>query len=271
MSSPAHRPRVIRHITIYRARGRFGGSPANHGIWAWGNEILVGFSAAYFKKREWMYHQADPDKAEVPAFARSLDGGETWTVREAPEQMLPRWGGKHGGPLDQPIDFTHPGFAWTLRFNHADTGPTVYWYGLDKGVVWRGPFELPAMSLRGIAGRPDYIVLGRNEAMLFLTATKSNGKEGRPFCARTRDGGLTWQLVSYIGPEPGGFAIMPATVALPGGTLVTAIRRRERPPQGAQRDWIHAYTSRIRARPGLIFRRWSRTPEGVEIRRVSCA
>ena len=107
-------PRVLRHVVIYRERGRFGGWPANHGIWAWGNEILVGFSAAYFKKREWMYHQSDPDKPEVPAFARSLDSGETWTVREAPEQMLPRWGGKNGAPLDQPIDFSAAGFAWTL-------------------------------------------------------------------------------------------------------------------------------------------------------------
>src|SRR5262245_51572251 len=99
------------------------------------------------------------------------------------------------------------------------------------------------MGLRGIAGRPNYIVLGRKEAMLFLTAAKSNGREGRPFCARTKDGGVTWQFVSHIGPEPGGFAIMPATVTLPEGILVTAIRRRERPPQGAQRDWIEAYTS----------------------------
>src|SRR5688572_27730612 len=104
LSSPllkAGEPRVLKHVRIYREPGRFGGWPANHGIWSWGNEILVGFSAAYFKKREWMYHQADPDKPEVPAFARSADGGESWIVKEAPEQMLPRWGGKKGRPLDQ--------------------------------------------------------------------------------------------------------------------------------------------------------------------------
>jgi hypothetical protein len=236
-------PQVLRRVLIYREPGRFGGWPANHGIWSWNNEILVGFSSAYFKKREWMYHQADPDKPEVPALARSRDGGETWTVREAPEQMLPRWGGKPGRALDQAMEFTHPGFAWTLRFNDSNTGPTIYWYSLDKGQSWHGPFEFPGLGLPGIPGRTNYLVLGRHEAMLFLTAAKSSGREGRPFCSRTRDGGRNWEFVSYIGPEPSGFAIMPAAVTLPGGAIVTAVRCREG-RQPAQRDWIDTYSSR---------------------------
>ncbi len=239
----ARQPGVLKHVLVYRQPGRFGGWPANHGLWSWGDEILVGFSAAYFKKREWMYHQADPEQPEVPAFARSLDGGETWSIREAPEQMLPRWGGKPGRPLDEPMEFTHPGFAWTLRFNNSNTGPTVYWYSLDKGHTWRGPFEFPSLGLPGIPGRTDYLVLGRRQAMVFLTAAKSNGREGRPFCARTRDGGRNWQFVSYLGPEPAGFAIMPAAVKLADGSLVAAVRRRETAPT-PQRDWIDTYSSR---------------------------
>jgi len=40
------------------------------------------------------------------------------------------------------------------------------------------------------------------------------------------DGGLTWKLLSYIGPEPpkGSFAIMPSTVRTPAGVLLTSIR-----------------------------------------------
>ena len=32
------------HLVVAREPGRYGGWPANHGMWAWGNEILVGFS-----------------------------------------------------------------------------------------------------------------------------------------------------------------------------------------------------------------------------------
>ena len=38
-----------KNVMVYKEPGRFGGWPANHGIWSWGNEIVVGFSAAYFK------------------------------------------------------------------------------------------------------------------------------------------------------------------------------------------------------------------------------
>ena len=30
----------LSHTVVYRESGRFGGWPANHGIWIWGNEIV---------------------------------------------------------------------------------------------------------------------------------------------------------------------------------------------------------------------------------------
>jgi hypothetical protein len=38
-------PPGTRHVFVFAERGRFGGWPANHGLWKWGDEILVGFSA----------------------------------------------------------------------------------------------------------------------------------------------------------------------------------------------------------------------------------
>jgi hypothetical protein len=86
--------------------------------------------------------------------------------------------------------------------------------------------------------RTDYLVNGRHDCHVFLTASKPNGKEGRPFAARTTDGGLTWTFLGHIGPEPTGYAIMPATVRVGAGRLVTTIRLRDE-----RRSWIDAYAS----------------------------
>ncbi len=87
-------------------------------------------------------------------------------------------------------------------------------------------------------GRTDYVVEGRRTCLLFLTATKSDGTEGRPFSARTTDGGLTWQFLAFIGPEPRGYAVMPLTVRISATDLVTTVRCRDFP-----RRWIDAYRS----------------------------
>src|SRR5579871_6014451 len=69
-----------RHVKVYAEPGRFGGWPANHGIWVWGDEILVGFSAGYFKDNGPTRHNIDPEKPEEYLLARSRDGGETWAI-----------------------------------------------------------------------------------------------------------------------------------------------------------------------------------------------
>ena len=214
------------HHVVYREAGRFGGWPANHGIWSWGDEILVGFSAAWMKERGADRHQQDPDRPEEPRLARSLDGGETWTV-EAPRDLLPpAQGGRAPVDLTEPMDFRRAGFAMTLRFLDSNRGPSLFWYTYDRGHTWRGPFRFPQFA-NGVAARTDYLVNGPRDAMVFLTQAKSNGREGRPFCARTTDGGLTWKLVSYIGGEPSGFAIMPSTVRLARNRLLTMVRVHE--------------------------------------------
>src|SRR5215467_3060172 len=70
-------PRVLRQVVVYREPGRFAGWPANHGIWCWGDEILVGFSRGYYKDRG-PYHHIDHDRPEELLLARSRDGGVTW-------------------------------------------------------------------------------------------------------------------------------------------------------------------------------------------------
>jgi hypothetical protein len=228
-----------RHVTVYKEAGRFGGWPANHGIWSWGNEILVGFSAAWFQLKTPDRHQYDNTKPEEPRLARSLDGGETWTVEAPPSLLPPEQGGAPERDLDQPMDFTAPGFAMTLRFVDANRGPSRLWYTVDRGKTWRGAFRFPLLGQPAVMARTDYIVNGPGDAMVFLTAAKRNGREGRVFCARTTDGGMHWQFVSYLGDEPAGFSIMPSTVRLSPTKLLTATRVK----QDQDRSWIDLYAS----------------------------
>jgi hypothetical protein len=246
----------VRHVLVYHVPGRFGGWPANHGIWCWGDEILVGFSAGYYKDLGPERHAIDREKPEEHLLARSRDGGATWSVENPATNgglLLGTPGMRHGTvpagyhepePADCPgaIDFTHPDFAMTCRMAGTNTGVSRFYYSYDRGRTWKGPFKLPLFGQPGIAARTDYVVNGRHDCLLFLTASKRNNREGRVICVRTRDGGKTWQLEGWIGPEPKGYAIMPSTVRLSGSSLLTTIRCRW-DGDARRKSWIEAWSS----------------------------
>ena len=244
----AEAPRVIRHVTVYSKAGRYGGWPANHGIWSWNNEIAVGFSAAYY---QWMgpdRHPYDRSKPEEPYLGRSLDGGETWSIEPVPALVPPEGMYTASGPggkaaeLAEPIDFTAPGFCMTLRMTEGQQGRSWFFYSYDRGKSWKGPFNFPMLGQTSIMARTDYLVNGKRDALVFLTAAKAAGGEGRPFVARTTDGGMTWKFVAWIGPDPGtGFSIMPSSVRLSPTEIVTAVRHEDSPRKGP--NWIDAYVT----------------------------
>jgi hypothetical protein len=249
---PAEQPPAApRHVMVYHRPGRFAGWPANHGIWSWGDEVLVGFSAGTYKDLGPGRHAIDRDKPEEHLLARSRDGGLTWEVEDPSKKgaLVPAGKMRHGVPppglKERPwrdcaggIDFTHPDFALTVRMTDAHAGPSRFYYSTDRGRDWEGPFRLPLFGQRGVAARTDYLVNGKHDCTLFLTAAKPDGREGRPFCARTTDGGRTWRFVGWIADEPRGYAIMPSTVRLGPRELLTAIRRRDEP-----KAWIETYRS----------------------------
>src|SRR5690554_72725 len=60
----------IQHGIVFYEEGRFGGWPANNGIWSWDNEILVGFVVADHKEKTG--HTYEPLTASNK-YARSKD------------------------------------------------------------------------------------------------------------------------------------------------------------------------------------------------------
>lgn len=229
------------HRIVFREDGRFGGWPANNGAWAWGDEIAVAFGAGWVKEQPGDRHQLDWDKPLVPAIARSFDGGETWTIEMPPTLGRSTHDAGPFIPLVEPMDFSAPGFALTIRHVDNNVGPSFFLYSYDKGKTWRGPHEFPKLGVPAVLARTSYIVHGPKEATVFLTAAKSNLKEGRPYVARTADGGLTWQFLSYIGPEPAGFAIMPSVVMPDADTFLAVVRARSE-----NERWIEAWISKDR-------------------------
>jgi hypothetical protein len=258
----------MQHVTIYRERGRFAGWPANYGIWRWPgagaaeDEIVVGFTLGYHRS-DAAFHARDRERPFATMQARSLNGGETWEVvpftgntpagraLSADEHMVDALGvgaalkdpAAPHRPVDPPggIAFTHPDFALLCARTGLRRGVRSFFYhSNDRCHTWQGPFWLPGWGQPGIAARTDYIVDGPSACTLFLTANKqSTGEEGRVLCARTTDGGRTFALVGWVGPEPEGFAIMPAGLRLSPARLLCARRCRD----AERRAWIDLYAS----------------------------
>jgi len=247
----------MEHVTIYKEPGRYAGWPANYGIWSWGDEIVVGFTVGYHDSGGG-FHARDRSRPFVPMQARSLDGGLTWEVQQTPcrtpggkgfsadEHMTAGLtvaealaAGDSIPPCPGGIDFSHPDFALMCARSGLRLGARSWFYvSYDRCRHWEGPYALPMFGQPGIAARTDYLVSSATECTLFLTAAKSDTGEGRVFCARTEDGGKTFHFLSWIGPEPKGFAIMPASVRLSPSRILVAVRCRE---NGA--NWIDLYAS----------------------------
>jgi hypothetical protein len=124
-----------------------------------------------------------------------------------------------------------------------------FYVSYDRCRSWQGPYDLPTAQLLpgdepGAAARTDYLIDDRDTCTLFLTSVKTNGREGRVFCARTIDGGKHFDFLSWVTPEPEGYAIMPAGLRLSPTRLLCAVRCSG-PRTGPERPpcWIDLYVS----------------------------
>jgi hypothetical protein len=232
----------VEHFVVYHNPDEFAGWPANHGLWGWegGRELLLGFTAGPFIEQEG--HKIGTPQRDM--LARSQDGGETWQVLSPKGYFDPMLTPKQ---LSEPIDFTAPGLV--LRIKQGISRPASFYYSYDKGTNWQGPFIFAGLDgveeLSGmvhLTPRTDYQILGRNECLLFFSATPGPWQD-RVFVVQTADGGLNFSFKAWIAsPDEPYRAVMPQTARLSEDTYVTLIRRRERPNLDIE-NWIDAYRS----------------------------
>jgi hypothetical protein len=234
------------HVTVYRQAGKFAGWPANYGMWAWEDEIVVGFTQC-IHQTDAGFHARRNDLPACPLQARSHDGGRTWQTIPTP---APSPGGRGFSadehmvldlrvavaidsgqePLPRPcpggINFTHPNFALMCARTGLGTGTQAWFYiSYDRAHTWQGPYTLPMFGQPGIEARTDYLVNSTSDCMLFLTASRENGDEGGGvFLARTTDAGATFEFVSWVTKSPENHLLMPSSVRLDERTLLTSIR-----------------------------------------------
>lgn len=235
----------MQHVVVFAPPGEFAGWPANNGLWAWPDgEILTGCSVGPF-----MVQAGHNIGAQIRSvLLRSLDGGASWTVEE-PSGYLndPR----PPVDLERSFDVTGDGFAMRVvgaGYHGTDEPRGGFYLSSDRGRTWLGPYALRGLAdveaLRGLAmtHRTDYLVGEDGELLVFLSARDPNGwGSDRVFCARSDDGGQTFQFVSWVVPPFDPYrAVMPSTVRCGSQELVCAIRRRD---MRADQGWIDAYAS----------------------------
>lgn len=228
-------PSGVTHSIAAIEDGRFHGWPANNGAWQWGDEILVGFTQGEFDKSDGHNIKG----IEHSEFARSLDGGKTWTMFD-PDNFLDddniKWLPTGKTMLDAPMDFSHDGFAmrvFATGYHGNDDPEGGFYYSYDRGATWLGPHFLGTLNTEGeLKGkvfnpRTDYIVTGPRSCFVFITvAGNSELRDSRVACVETVDGGMSFDLVSWITPKTEeSRAIMTQTIRLSSGEYFQAHRK----------------------------------------------
>lgn len=257
----------VTNTEVYRRPGRFAAWPANFGMWAWDDEIVLLFTSGHLAPDATGFHAVAGREGFETVQMRSLDGGVSW----AQEQFTGHQLSPHGLAVDEHLpremklpnlmtteqistefvgmpaglDLADP--AVTVMAGRTDTGDgSISWLyaSTDRCRTWQGPFRLPSFGLPGVAARTDVVRLGPRDLLLLLTASKPRGGEGQVIAVRSSDGGQHFELLGTVGDDVPGARVMSSTVRLPDGILVAACRcAGPRRPDKSNDQWLEVYQS----------------------------
>lgn len=245
----------MKHITIFRDPGWFAAWPHNGGLWQFADgEVAAGFLRARcdYSPSAVSHRQVDFGSGEHVIY-RSRDSGWTWPeeesslvyTRPAFDEIL---SAARVGNLPAPgisFDPLSDGYCLLGGFGMPKPdSPHISWtmVSTDRGRTWQPPARLP----RGLVSvnpftflscRPNAIVRPDGLLLLFAYGSRgaSNENQAHPIVYGSRDGGVSWGILSEIpleGPPIMGIQAWP--VFLEDGTLLVSVRR--------QYDGLTAYT-----------------------------
>jgi len=175
-----------------------------------------------------------------------MDGGKIWRV-EDPNNFVDDDIDDRDKYKDCPgVNFSHPDF--TMR-----VGGERFFVSYDRGKTWEGAYRI---NLRGVqigdlTSRTDYIVLGPKECLVFMsgeTGLVESNYQDRSFCARTDNGGKTFEFQGWMTHNTEVRSVMSSTVYVGDRHLVSVMRRKheqrydDRP--SIIKNWIEAAESK---------------------------
>jgi len=265
-----------KHKVIYYQKDRFAGWPANNGAFIFNtDEIVTGFIEGKYELKDG--HNIGENYHSW--LARSKDGGETWSTFD-PKGFVGDFGDEPTLlKLNTSMDFKKPKFLMRMvgtSYHGANDPRSHFFYSYNAGKTWKGPFgfgditnfpELKKYELNELTPRTDYIIEGKHECTLFMSARlKGIDFSDRLFCIKTNDGGKTFDFLGWLvqpydsskndttkvklfkNEERNPYAtqcraVMSNSIKLSNGKYFSVVRRKFEVKGGSDRNWIDAYLS----------------------------
>jgi hypothetical protein len=132
-------------------------------------------------------------------------------------------------------------------------GGGSFYYSYDRGHNWKEPYSFGDFGMKNsLTARTDYIVNRPRDCHVFISVREPRieaAEKDRAFCVRTRNGGKSFEFVSWMTDEAETIrSVMPSTVRISDSHLVSAMRRRfDVEISGGNRNnicWIDVYESK---------------------------